>query len=261
MTTAADIALAVTRIVTPENIITGTATAGATTSLTDTVNLTTPTAYFDKGILWIQSGVHAGKVLVVTGNPSNKLNFAVLSPATAIAAGVLYSVARPIYPWNQIIAGIQQALDETHIEAEDATLTGDGTTLEFALPTGVSDVKKVWTESASFPEDNSVSHHWKEQSGKIKFDYGYAPDDDYTIRLYYRTQHPALTAATTEINAEIDTNWLKYKASENLLLWGMGVYKGAVEYRIEERMNLALSRGRLLSPRRTAPDVLIRTAG
>ena len=85
MLTLADITLTVARIVTPENIISGTATAGATTSLTDTVNITTPTAYFDKGILWMQSGTNSGKVLHVTGNPSNKLNFAALTDA--IAAG------------------------------------------------------------------------------------------------------------------------------------------------------------------------------
>jgi len=258
MLTLADITLAVARIVTPENIISGTATAGTTTSLTDTVNLTTPTAYFDKGILWIQSGTNSGKVLTVTGNLSNKLSFTAITDA--IAAGDRYSVARPIYPYNQIKAAIMQALDETYVEGEDATLTGDGTTLEFTLPTGVWDVKRVRIEHASYPEDCYISSHWKEQTGKIKFDYGYAPDDDFSIRLYFRDQHPQLTAATSEIDSEIDTNWLKYKAAENLLLWGMGVYKGATEYRIEERMNLVLAQQKKLTPRRGGPDVLVRTA-
>jgi hypothetical protein len=258
MLTLADISLAVARIVTPENIVSGTATAGATTSLTDTVNLTTPTAYFDKGILWIQSGTNSGKVLTVTGNPSNKLNFAAITDS--IAAGDRYSVARPIYPYNQIVSAIHQALDETYVEGEDATLTGDGTTLEFTLPSGVWDIKKVRIEHASYPEENYFSAHWKEQGGKIKFDYGYAPDDDYSIRLYFRDQHPQLTAATSEIDAEIDTNWLKYKASEALLLWGMGVYKAAAEYRIEERMNLVLARLKTLSPRRGGPDMIVRSA-
>ena len=258
MLTLADISLAVARLVTPENIVSGTATAGTTTSLTDTVNLTQQTAYFDKGILWIQSGTNSGKVLHVTGNPANKLNFATL--ADAIAIGDRYAVARPIYPYNQIVSAIQQALDETYIEGEDATLTGDGTTLEFSLPTGVWDVKRVRIENATYPEDCYFSSHWKEQSGKIKFDYGYAPDDDFSIRLYFRDQHPALTAATSEIDSEIDTNWLKYKAAEILLNWGLGVYKGAVEYRIEERMNLVLARSRLLRARRGGPDVIVRTA-
>lgn len=257
MLTLADISLAVTRIVTPENIISGTATAGTITSLTDTVNLTTPTAYFDKGILWMQSGTNSGKVLTVTGNPSNKLNFAALTDA--IAAGDRYSVARPIYPYNQIVSAIHQALDETYVEGENATLTGDGTTLEFNLPTGVWDVKKVRIENAAYPENCYFSNHWKEQSGKIKFDYGYPPDDDYSIRLYFRDQHPQLTAATSEIDSEIDTNWLKYKAAEYLLNWGMGVYKAAAEYRIEERMNLVLAQQKKLTARRGGPDLIIRT--
>ena len=258
MLTLADISLAVARIVTPDNLISGTATAGTTTSLTDTVNLTTPTAYFDKGILWMESGTNSGKILTVTGNPANKLNFATL--ADAIAIGDRYTVARPIYPLNQIKAAIMQALDETYIEGEDATLTGDGETLEFTLPTGVWDVIRVRIEHASYPEQCYISSHWKEQSGKIKFDYGYAPEDDYSIRLYFKDQHPALTAATTEIDSEIDTNWLKYKAAEYLLLWGMGVYKAATEYRIEERMNFVLARLQKLSPRRGGPSLILRTA-
>ena len=259
MLTLADISLAVARIVTPENIISGTATAGATTSLTDTVNLTTETARFDKGILWIQSGANSGKVLTVTGNPANKLEFA--TQTDAIAIGDRYSVARPIYPYNQIKAAIMQALDDTFVEGEDASLTGDGETLEFNLPSGVWDVLKVRIESTAHPEGNYFSAHWREQSGKIKFDYGYAPEDDYSIRLYFRDQHPELTAATSEIDSEIDTNWLKYKAAENLLLWGMGIYKGAAEYRIEERMNLVLARMKMLSPRRGGPVVIMRSPG
>jgi len=217
-----------------------------------------PTAYFDKGILWIQSGANAGKVLTVTGNPANKFTFT--AQAVTISAGDRYSVARPIYPYNQIVSAIHQALDETYVEGEDATLTGDGTTLEFTLPAGVWDVKRVRIEHPSYPEECYTSSHWKEQSGKIKFDYGYAPETDYTIRLYFRDQHPQLTAATSEISPEIDTNWLKYKAAENLLLWGMGVYKGAAEYRIEERMNLVLAQQKKLTPRRGGPDMLVRTS-
>ncbi len=259
MLTLADLTLAVARIVTPENIISGTATAGTTSSLTDTVNITTPTAYFDKGILWIQSGANAGKVLALTGNPANKLNFA--TQADAIAAGDRYAVARPVYPYNQIKAAIMQALDETYIEGEDATLTGDGETLEFTLPDGVWDVIRVRLEHTGYPEDNYISSHFKEQSGKIKFDYGYAPEDGYVIRLYYRDQHAELTSATSEIDSEINTNWLKYKAAEHLLNWAMGIYKGAVEYRIEERMNLVLAALKGKLPRRGGPLVIVRTAG
>lgn len=261
MLTLADISLSVARIVTPENITSGAATTGATTSLTDTVNLTQQNSYFDKGILWIRSGTHSGKVLLVTSHLSNKLSFAVLSPATAIAAGDLYAVARPIYPYEQIKSAIMQALDDTHVEGEDATLIGDGETLEFNLPSGVWDVKRVRIEHATEADDFSISTHWKEQSGKIKFDYGYAPDDDYLIRLYYRDQHPALTTYSSEIDSEINTNWLKYKAAEYLLLWGMGVYKGATEYRIEERINKVMMELKRLTPRRGSPDVIVHTAG
>jgi len=137
----------------------------------------------------------------------------------------------------------------------------DVETLEFTLPDGVWDVIRVRCEHTGYPEDNYISSHFKEQSGKIKFDYGYAPEDGYVIRLYYRDQHAELTSATSEIDSEINTNWLKYKAAEHLLNWAMGIYKGAVEYRIEERMNLVLAALKGKLPRRGGPLVIVRTAG
>lgn len=261
MQTLADLTLAVARIVTPENLVSGAATAGATTSLTDTLNLTQQQQYFDKGILWIHSGDHAGKVLRVSGHNGNKLSFDALG--TAIAAGVRYSVVRNIYPYQQIKSAIMQALDDTHVDAKDDTLTGDGETLEFTLPTGVYDVKRVWIKH---PTDTSglwdfQSTHWREQDGKLKFDYGYAPNDDFKIEITHRGRHEELIDHDDELNAEINPEWLKQKAAEYLLNWGMGRYGAQAEYRIEERVQLVMERLKRLTPRFGSPDVVVRTAG
>jgi len=161
----------------------------------------------------------------------------------------------------RVISAINEALDETRVEAEDATLTGDGTTLHFALPSGVYDVKRVHIEDPDDATYKPISSHWKEQGGTLKFDYGFAPDDGWTIRVVYKAAHPELTAYSSAISAEIDSDWLKYKAAEKLLLWGLGEYGANVEYRIEERMNLVLEKLKLLSSRRWSPDVIFHSGG
>lgn len=258
MLTLADITLAVARIVNPENIVTGSATAGTTTSLTDTSNLTQDQAYFDKGTLWILSGTHAGKVLTVTGHNGNKLSFAALG--SAISAGDRFAVLRAAYPWQQLKAAISTVLNDeaAYIDSENSALEGDGETLEFNLPSGVFSVKEVWIEDPSDNRNNYKAAHWKEKNGKLRFDFGYPPDDGWTIRIIYRDQHAELTTYSDEINSGIDTAWLKYAAAKALLDWGMGKYGAQAEYRIEERMGFVMEKLKYLRARE--PEIIIKTS-
>lgn len=258
MTTVHDISLKVAGLVT--DVLHGTATAGTNTSLTDSNALTQNNAYWGHGVLWIKSGTHAGKVVTVTGFSGNKLTFGSLG--TAIAAGDRYAVARAVYPWEQYINAIQQALDETHITGDDNSLIGDGETLEFVLPDGVYDIKGVEFETPTDPYRGMVvSHHWKEKNGELKFDYGYAPRADDIIHVLYRDQHEELTGYATVISDEINERWLVYKAAEKLLIWGASQYGKNPEYLIEERMNIVLTANKGRLPRRDAPDFVMHTAG
>jgi len=257
MTTLADISLKVAQQVT--DVLDGAATAGAATSLTDTVNLTQNNQYWDRGTIWIQSGTHAGKVLIVTGHAGNKLSFATIG--TAIAVGNLFSVIRFSYPWRQIVSAIRQALETTHVTGEDASLIGDNETLNFILPVGVYDIKRVELERPEVPGYQPPSHHWREINGELKFDFGYAPVADDIIHIFYRDQHPALTVYSTVISDEINLEWLKYKAAANLLMWGAGQYGKNPEYLIEERMNIALNNLKGKMARRDGPDIELKTGG
>lgn len=259
MKTLYDISLEVAQIVMPDMLIDGEVTAATTTSITDTLNLVQSDERFSRGILWINSGTYSGRVIPITSHFGNKINWAT-ALAGAPATGVLFTVAPRVYPFTTIRAKIMQALYDTYIEDEEDTLIGDGTTLEFNLPTGVYDVKRVRIEHPTDSKDNYYSSHWKPKNGKIKFDYGYAPEDDYKIILIHATQHGTLSAYNSELNHEIDHNWLKYQAAKYLLDWGMGKYGGQAEYRIEERMNFVMEALRNKSPRRSI-DITIRSAG
>lgn len=255
MTTVADIALKVAREVT--DVVDGVATAGATTSLTDTNTLIQSNQYWDRGTLFIKSGTHAGKVLAITGHALNALTFSALG--SAIAAGDRYSVIRGIYPWQNIMTAIMQAMDGTHVTGEDYSLTGDGETLDFTLPAGVYDIKRVL-----FKRDNMewlASNHWAEINGKLRFDYGYAPVDGDKIHIFYKGQHADLSLYSDEISNEINVEWLKYKAAEQLLWWGVSMYGSLQEYRIEERMNKVMNALKNKRPRYDGPDIIVHTAG
>jgi len=255
MTTVADIALKVVREVT--DVVDGVATAGNTTSLTDTNTLIQSNQYWDRGMLFIKSGTHAGKVLAITGHALNALTFAALG--SAIAAGDRYSVIRGAYPWQNIMSAIAQALDGTHVTAENSSLIGDGTTLDFTLPSGVYDIKRLL-----FKRDDMewlASSHWHEINGKLRFDAGYAPVAGDVLHIFTRAEHADLSAYSDVISDEINQEWLKYKAAEQLLWWGVSVYGNNKEYRIEERMNKVMNALKNKQARRDGPDIIMNTAG
>lgn len=255
MTTLADIALKVAREVT--DVMDGVATAGAVTSLTDTTNLIQPNQYWDRGTVFIKSGAHIGKALAITGYASNKITFATLG-ATPISAADRYAVMRGVFPWYQVISAITQALDTTHITGDDATLTGDGSTLDFTLPADVFNVKRV---QFGRDTDRLISNHWREVNGILRFDSGYAPVNGDVIHIIYRAPHAELSAYSDTISNEINLEWLKYKAAEQLLWWAIGVYGNAQEYHIEEKMNKIIANLKGKYARHDAPDFVMNTTG
>lgn len=259
MLTFYDISLAVARIVLPDMLVDGESTASATTSVSDSLNIIQQDEHFSKGIVWLNSGTYAGRVIPITTHFGNKVSWTT-ALAGAAGTGILFTVAPRVYPLTTIRSAIMQALWDTYVETENTSLTGDGETLEFTLPSGVFDVKRVRIQHATEETDKYYSNHWREKNGKIKFDYGFAPEDDYTIVLIHRDEHPVLSAYNTEVNHEIDTNWLKYQAAKYLLDYGMGKYGTQAEYRIEERMGFVMEALKNKKPRRSL-DVQIVSAG
>jgi len=182
---------------------------------------------------------------------------------TAGIAGPQYSAARSLYPWHQIVSSVWEALQVRHayVLATNAALVGDGETLSFALPALVSDIKSVRTYATDDLNYKPWNSHWREQGANLIFDAGHAVYDDWLVELEYRTRHADLTSYATVINNEINEEWLKYKASEILLLWGVGAFQASNQNRIEERLNMVMERLKTLQPRFDLPDIRIHTSG
>jgi len=252
MTTVFEISLQVMKHVT--DVLEGTATGGATTNLEDTYGLIQSNEFYDRGTLWIRSGTHAGKTLRITGHSGNKLTFTAL--LSAIAAGDRYAVARGLYPFEQVMAKIQSALDETWVTGEDATLTGDGVALTFTLPAGVYDILRVEIErdTRQFKSD-----HWHERDGVLRFDYGHAPWDDDVLHVFYKTPHDEITTYSDTISTEISRDWLVLTAARDLLFWGASMY-GLKSNMIEDRLNKVLGMLKGKPQRIGGPNVIVKSS-
>lgn len=179
---------------------------------------------------------------------------------TAGVAGPRYAVCSGAFPMEQMFAAMQTALDETWVTGEDTSLTGDGETLRFTLPAGVTDVKEIWFERASMNEMGIMSH-WDvdHTTGEIVFQFGFPPKEDDVLHLYYRKPHDEIVDYGVEISPEIDRGWLAFAAARELLWWARGMYGEKQSMMIDDRLNKVMGMLKGKFPRR--PFVMVKGAG
>jgi len=177
---------------------------------------------------------------------------------TAGVAGPRYAVARGLFPWEQVMAKMQSALDETWVEGEDESLTGDGETLEFVLPTGVYNLLRVEIERADCPQFKS--NHWHEHPGVLRFNYGHEPYNADVLHLFYKTDHTEITSYDVTISTQIDRDWLALTAARDLLFWGASMY-GLKTNMIEDKLNKVLGMLKGKNARIQGLNVIMKAGG
>lgn len=182
---------------------------------------------------------------------------------TAGVAGPRYAITRGAYPIDQIYGAVQTALDETWVTGEDVSLTGDGETLEFPLPADVNNVRDIWFERPSQSNRKGVLSHWDEDkvNGVIRFEEGYAPDDDDILHLLYKKPHTEITGYDTIISQEINRQWLVLAAARELLFWGRGMYEGKSQLMIDDRINKVMAAMKGMKARVGIPTIMLKPAG
>jgi len=267
--TLADLARRVANRIT--DVIQGTASAGSATTLTDT-SLKYSDGYFTGGTVFFLSGTHAGKYAVVTNFSAGVVTFATLT--TSVGA-CRYAIIDKTFPLNDLIRACNNAIqdDVVKITGTDETLTGDGSTLKFTIPSGVSDIKGVeFVNTLTTPYLVTPSHHWKERNGELIFEPGpgwinynaapnsiFAPPDDHNIRLLYRKEHTELTTYSDAIDTEINENWLVLRAAEEALLWVIRTRGENPAQRFAEFLQDVREKMQKVRPMRRI-DVIVRTA-
>jgi hypothetical protein len=213
MTTVAEMMLEVGRFVTDQFVTDGVATAGSTTSLTDTVNLLDSGGFWTGGTLFLKTCTQttlSGTVVSVTSSSENKLNFATLSKT--ITAGDTYAVVYPSFSRNELLNGVLQVLRSRNAEMYDETTTVVSGQTEYDLPDGVKNVHRVMIDDG---EDVTIHQHWHEINSKLIFPTKYAPSEG-TIQLIYCTPQGTI-AETGTIHSSYDDEAVKWSAIVNVL--------------------------------------------
>ncbi len=157
---------------------------------------------------------------------------------TAGIAGPAYALISQDFPYSQLIGGISAALHKVRISDENYTLVGNGTTLKFTLPIGVSDVYEVKFEPSTDADRRTRSTHWDEVNGELHFDNGHAPRDGDIIHLWFHKPHGVVSKYDDTIDDEINLEWLKYAAAFYVLEWAKGEYGDDEEFNILERQQI-----------------------
>ena len=249
-TSLADITLRVARKVT--DVMESVATAGGAGTLTDTVRLNQVNGYWKNGTLWVLSGTYIGNVYPIAGYNVNILT--ITGPTFTV--GVRYAAARSLFDFYTLRQYVNNVLQELLVEKVDSTLTGDGTTKTFTLPTGVSKVEAVdFTDSSG---NQSISNHWQLRGGAIVF--RQAPGSAYTINLTHLATPTELVASSNTVDPSINLDWLMWATVAQLLEWALVNYQNDPTLKIDERLNQA---NQQLAAKRpfSKPRVTVITAG
>ncbi|NMC80190.1 MAG: hypothetical protein GYA59_12575 [Chloroflexi bacterium] len=211
MTTLAEMMLETARVV--GNVFESTATGGSTTTLVDT-RLQAEADFYRDGTLWVLDGDNAGLCDVVTSFLENTLT--IESTLTdAIVAGNSYAVADGKFPKRMLKQAILASLTKEKVMKINSSLSVTADTEDYALPTGVSDVRRVevaTTASGSY----EINYFWREMDGRLYFMKGKEPKTaGRTIRLYYAALHGTI-GDSDAINDAIDLNLLKWRGVVHL---------------------------------------------
>jgi len=222
-----------------QDFVRSTATAGSQTTLYDNAARFEPDDYFNNGTLFIRSGNNADKAAVITDWDKTATKFTFPNLTLLCATGDIYAAIPKDFPKGVMIESINQALLEIgKLPKTDVTLPTVAYQEEYALPTGVDDVKRVEIAHSLVTPFQYVPHqNWKEREGKLVFDTFYEPAAaGYKIRLSYNVDHAEVDADANVISDLIHPHLLTWKAAVYALRWRMIRNPEEVGGRINEAM-------------------------
>lgn len=260
-----------------EVIVEGTATAGATTSITDTVYLQNryEDDFFNAGqafILYDAGGAGAapqGEWGRITDFVKSTGVVTITAVSAAVAAGDRYALMDDTYTLDDLIGAINRVLMEIPIEVVDLTSVDTATNqLEYTLPTGILDNNiEVWIQQQTGDTDANmweITHAWYIQetttgTGKLLVFY-VQPPYDYDVKLVYRTPHPALYARTDKLRESVDINRVALMSAYRAMLHKYAK-RGVVDPAIERRMQELFGRAELMRARNPLQKTEIKLSG
>jgi len=199
-------------------------------------------------------------LIEINNNTCTGLTPAQSSQTTAGAAGPHYAVTDSAIPFHELVSAINMALRTVHIPAEDYSLTGDGQTLEFTLPTGVYNVFEVYAEKSGDTYGRYFKAHWRERNGKLRFDQGFAPKYGETLHVWYAKPHSGLLVSDDGIDDDVNLLWLEAQATFNVLMWARKKYEKDPRFDIETLLQVAAADLKAQTPNKRA-RIMVHSGG
>ena len=245
MTTLAELTRRTSRLVNRHVSGAATSSSGNATTLIDITGLAGyPDDHFNSGTIWLLSGANAGKSRIISdfADSSDTLTFPTVG--TNIASGVQWEACDANFvTYSDLRQAVNLALQESGkvMEVPDETLVTVADQWTYDLPAGVADAIRVYvvTDLGLSTEEEYLSTHWRERQGQLIFDKGYEPDEDKTLRIYYRVLHYEMTADTDELDSQVDDESLIYLAARQALRLAYKHFDKAGDSTIPEWLNEA----------------------
>lgn len=213
----------------------GTATAGTTTTITDSIYLRDrfEDDYFNAGTVWLiydAGGLGAspqGEMSRVTDFAKTTGVVTMTAMSIPVADGDRYAIANAAFTKDQLIQAINQVLAEIPIPViDDSTITTADNATEYTLPTEMLDQGiEVWINVHDTTDDNywRRTHDWyiqESQTGTGKeLIFRTQPPSPYHLRIKYWIPHTPLYAAHEKLRETVDINRVVLTAAYRLLLW------------------------------------------
>jgi hypothetical protein len=225
----------------------GAATAGSTTSLTDTTHRLEIADYWNGGTIWITSADEAapeGEFSLINDFASGVFTFAALT--AAVQAGDLYAASPGHFPYDVLMDAVNLAISQYRYPFIDTTLSVVADQTEYDLPAGVKQghLLEVHVQNNVDSNDNrwrQVGEWWLQETagGQVLI----VPSGltvGRTLRLTYDKVHDTFDAGSDEVYEVLEPKFVIYRAAEFMLLQQM--YDGDEWPYLEERMNYFMAK-------------------
>jgi len=221
---------------------TGNASAGNTTTLTDTALRLEDDDYWNGGTIWILSAAGAapeGEFKLITDFASGVFTFNAVS--AAIEDGDRYAASEAKYPYDILMDAVNLAIAQYRYPKIDTTLTVIADQTEYTLPSAVQHgrLREVYVATQADADDRQfekVGEWWTVETGSGQL--LIIPDGLETgkvLRLDYELIHSDISGGSNTIYEILEPKYIIYRAAEYMLLQQM--YDGDEWPYLEERMN------------------------
>lgn len=196
----------------------GAATAnGAGFDDLEDATLDEPDELFNGGTIWILTGRNAGMTRQITDwdLATHTFTVAPILP-DPIFIGDQYAALDARYPRDLLVGALNQALQELGpFDASNIALTTIDGQLTYALPAGVSNVKRLQYSLETVPPYTygPPDHWWEERNGTLYISPNHLWDAGCNIRLWYEAPHTRVYQDTNTVTDAIHPMRIAWQAA------------------------------------------------